>query len=239
MDAFFESARINRIARGRRKARTAAPRSKGGVQDRVYAELRRWLMVGRFLPGETITLRNIAAELGVSPMPVRAALHHLIAEGGLEMLPNRTARVPRMTRERLLELLRVRRELEGMATVQACRNMTDAELSTIKKLHATLMRALANGNSAQVLTLNQRFHFTIYAIARSWVLMPMIETLWLRAGPFMHLAQSSPGVNWDGRHHSELVRALERRDARAARRAIQRDISMAGQNLRTTPLLRG
>ena len=94
------------------------------MQDRVYGELRRWLMVGRFLPGESITLRNLAAELGVSPMPVRAALRHLIAEGGFEMLPNRAVRVPRMTRERLRELLAVRRELEGMATAQACRNMT-------------------------------------------------------------------------------------------------------------------
>jgi DNA-binding GntR family transcriptional regulator len=100
------------------------------------------------------------------------------------------------------------------------------------------MRALASGNGAQVLTLNQRFHFTIYTLARSWVIMPMIEVLWLRAGPFMHLAQSSPGVTWDGRHHAELVRALGRRDGKAARRAIQRDISMAGQVLRTTHLLR-
>ena len=78
------------------------------------------------------------------------------------------------------------------------------------------MRALDAGNSAQILALNQRFHFAIYAIARSWVLMPMIETLWLRAGPFMHLAQSSPDVHWDGRHHAELVRALRRRDARGS-----------------------
>jgi DNA-binding GntR family transcriptional regulator len=239
MDAFFDAARTNHKVPGRRKRDGSASQAgKGSVQDRVYAQLRRWLMVGRFLPGETITLRNVAAELAVSPMPVRAALRHLIAEGGLEMLPSRSVRVPRMTRARLLELLRVRRELEGLATVQACRNMTEDELRAIKKLHATLMRALAKGNGAHIRELNQRFHFTIYAAARSWVLMPMIETLWLRAGPFMHLAQSSPGVIWDGRHHAELVRALERRDARAARRAIQRDISMAGQNLRTTPLLR-
>jgi DNA-binding GntR family transcriptional regulator len=67
--------------------------------------------------------------------------------------------------------------------------------------------------------------------------MPMIEALWLRAGPFMHLAQMSPGVNWDGRHHMELMRALHSRDAAAARRAIHRDISMAGQNLRKATVL--
>jgi len=230
---------VSRPARGVRKKNGAAPQHpKGGVQDRVYDELRRWLMVGRFLPGEVITLRNLAAELSVSPMPVRAALRHLIAEGGIEMLPNRTMRVPHMTRRRLAELLALRRELEGLATAQACRNMTDADLRAIERIHASTMRALKAGAGTQVLALNQRFHFTIYALARSWVLMPMIEALWLRAGPFMHLAQMSPGVNWDGRHHIELMRALGNRDSKGARRAIQRDINMAGQNLRNAPLLK-
>jgi DNA-binding GntR family transcriptional regulator len=222
----------------RKKNRAGPLRPKGDVQDRVYAELRRCVMVGRFLPGETITLRNLASELGVSPMPVRAALRHLIAEGGIEMLPNRTMRVPHMTRARLVELLAMRRALEGMATMQACRNMTDADLRAIEKIHVRTMRALKASDGSQVLTLNQKFHFAIYALARSWVLMPMIEALWLRAGPFMHLAQMSPGVNWDGRHHAELMAALRKRDPNAARRAIQRDINMAGQNLRRTPLLR-
>jgi DNA-binding GntR family transcriptional regulator len=239
MDVATGETRLDRTARGKpKKNGSVLPRSKGDVQDRVYANLREWLMVGRFLPGETITLRNLAAELGVSSMPVRAALRHLIAEGGLEMLPSRSVRVPHMTRQRLAELLSVRRELEGLATAQACRHMSNADFRAIEKLHASLMRALAAGNGQQVLTLNQRFHFTIYQLARSWVLLPMIEALWLRAGPFMHLAQSSPAVNWDGRHHTELVRALARRDIKAARRAIRRDIGMAGQILRSTPLLR-
>ena len=214
-------------------------RPKGDVQDKVYAELRHWLMIGHFLPGEPITLRNLAHELGVSPMPVRAALRHLIAEGGIEMLPNRTMRVPHMTRDRLMELLSLRRELEGLATAQACRNMTDKDLAHIEKIHAGTMRALKAGDATRALALNQQFHFAIYALARSWVLMPMIEALWLRAGPFMHLAQGSPGVTWDGRHHVELLRALARRDVKAARRAIERDIIMAGQHLRKMPLLSG
>ena len=160
-------------ARAASKKNGAVPlRPKGDVQDKVYAELRRWLMVGHFLPGQPITLRHLAAELGVSPMPVRAALRHLIAEGGIEMLPNRTMRVPRMTRERLLELLALRRELEGMATAQACRLMTDADFRAIEKIQVSTMRALKTGNGMQVLSLNQRFHFALYALARSWVLMP-------------------------------------------------------------------
>ena len=239
MEVLSGAMRVDRMIRKASKPKDSAPqRTKGSVQDSVYAELRRRLMVGYFLPGESITLRTLAADLGVSPMPVRAALRHLIAEGGFEMLPNRSVRVPRMTQTRLAELLAVRRELEGMATAQACREITDVEFRNLERIHARLMRAIKAANSAEILALNQRFHFTIYAAAKSWVIMPMIEALWLRAGPFMHLAQQSPQVNWDGRHHSEVMRALSRRDAKAARRAIQRDISMAGQNLRTTRLLR-
>jgi DNA-binding GntR family transcriptional regulator len=243
MEAVSGAIRVARATHTAVKGKEPAPqrakgKAKGSVQDRVYAELRRRLMVGDFLPGESITLRNLSAELGVSPMPVRAALRHLIAEGGFEMLPNRSVRVPRMTQDRLAELLAVRRQLEGMATEQACRQMSETEFRSIEKIHAKLMRAIAAGNSAQIMALNQRFHFTIYAAARSWVMMPIIEALWLRAGPFMHLAQQTPKVNWDGRHHSELMRALHRRDAKAARRAIQRDINMAGQNMRSTRLLR-
>jgi DNA-binding GntR family transcriptional regulator len=101
------------------------------------------------------------------------------------------------------------------------------------------MRALAKKAGTEVLILNQHFHFAIYSLARSWVLLPMIEALWLRAGPFMHLAQMSPGVTWDGRHHANLMKALRRRDATAARRAIHNDINMAGQSLSKTPLLQG
>jgi DNA-binding GntR family transcriptional regulator len=238
METSFHRATPRLMGGVRKKNGGALLRPKGDVQDRVYAELRRSLMVGRFLPGEAITLRTLASELGVSPMPVRAALRHLIAEGGIEMLPNRTMRVPHMTRARLIELLAMRRTLEGMATAQACRNMTNADLRAIEKIHISTMRALKGSDGTKVLALNQRFHFTIYALARSWVLMPMIEALWLRAGPFMHLAQMSPGVNWDGRHHAELMHALRIRNANAARRAIQRDINMAGQNLFRTPLLR-
>jgi DNA-binding GntR family transcriptional regulator len=225
----------------RRQERKGAARpasAKGSVQDRVYDELRHSLMVGRFLPGESITLRNLAAELGVSPMPVRAALRHLIAEGGFEMLPNRSVRVPHMTRARLNELLSMRRELEGMITAQACRRMTDAEFRGIEKIHAANARALKLRDQALIRSINQRFHFAVYALARSWVLLPVIEALWLRAGPFMHLAQISPGINWDGRHHDDLMDALSRRDAKAARRAIKRDINMTGQNLRKMSLLR-
>lgn len=210
----------------------AVRRAKGSVQDRVYAELKRRLLVGMFLPGEPLTLRALAGEFGVSPMPVRAAMAQLIAEGGLELLPNRAVRVQVMTTQRLSELLAVRRQLEGMATAEACLRVTDAELAALRAIHEETMHLIGQKRHHAILASNQRFHFTLYGFARSWVLMPMIEMLWLRAGPFIHLAQKSVGSKLDGRHHVEVLDALDKRDPKAARRAIERDIGQAEQSLR-------
>src|ERR1700755_924479 len=80
MDAGLHKASASSARRVNKGNGATRQRPKGDVQDKVYAELRHWLMIGLFLPGEPITLRHLAHELGVSPMPVRAALRHLIAE---------------------------------------------------------------------------------------------------------------------------------------------------------------
>lgn len=243
MDAVSDTTRWRNGSSTRKPSARKSPKRKpvtrkGSVQDFVHTELRRRLMVGGFLPGQAITLRQLAHELGVSPMPVRAALSQLIAEGGLEMLPNRTVRVPRMTRRRLAELLAVRRALEGMATEQACRNIADAQRKELERLQAAAMKAIAAGDELRGRHFNQQFHFTLYRSAGSAVLMPIIEALWLQAGPFiMNITQSTPGPYWDGRYHEDLLSALRRRDSRAARRAIERDINVTRQYLLKTTLL--
>src|SRR5262245_50887226 len=87
-------------------------RRRGAVQDRVSAELRHGLMIGVLVPGQTITLRRLAELLGTSPMPVREAINQLTAANVLEILPNRSVAVPRMTAERFRDLTRVRQVVE-------------------------------------------------------------------------------------------------------------------------------
>lgn len=216
----------------------AAPTAsaEGKVEDQVYGALRDRFMSGVYLPGQVLTLRGLAADLGVSPMPVRQAVRCLIVEGALEILPNRTMQVPRMTRDRLAELLAVRRALEGMATEQACREITAAQIAALEKVNTQSRKAFDAGDIRRSLVMNQRFHFALYEAARSSVLMPMIQALWLQAGPFMHLALStSEGVTWDGTHHRELLQALRDHDAEAARTAIERDINKTAEALLVVP----
>jgi len=205
-------------------AAVRAPRRRGELQDRVVDQLRRGLMIGAFVPGQTISLRRLADNLGTSSMPVREAINQLTAANVLEMLPNRSVCVPRMTPMRFEELSRVRQALEGMAAEMACRRATPQLVKRLEKSNGELQRAIRERSIVQCLAKNQEFHFTLYQAANSEVLLPLIELLWLMAGPIMYFSLISPDMPWDASAHNDVLDALKVRESAGARRAIERDI---------------
>ncbi len=76
--------------------------------------------------------------------------------------------------------------------------------------------------------LNHAFHFYIYGAARSAVLTPIVESLWLQSGPYVRLAARIHDESRDALavdHHWELIEALERGDEAGARGALISDIT--------------
>lgn len=215
------------------------PRRRGELQDRVVDQLRRGLMIGAFVPGQTISLRRLADDLGTSSMPVREAINQLVAANALEMLPNRTVCVPRMTPARFEELSRVRQALEGMAAEMACRHATPQLAKRLARINGELQRAIRERSIVQCLAKNQEFHFTLYEAANSEVLLPLIEPLWLMAGPIMYFSLISPDMPWDASAHNDVLDALRARDAAAARRAIERDIRNTATYLLKSSVFQG
>ncbi len=86
------------------RRRTLSPVGRETLHDRVYAELRRSLIHGMFDAGEVLRIVELSETLQTSTMPVREALGRLVSEQALEALPNRSVRVPLITRERLDDL---------------------------------------------------------------------------------------------------------------------------------------
>lgn len=206
------------------RTRGARARPRGELQAEVSQRLRTALMAGQFVPGQMLSLRQLAQQLGTSPMPVRGALGQLIASGVLETLPSGSVAVGRMTPRRFVEITRVRKSLEGMAAEMACRNAAPRLLPELQRINERLHRAIADRDILACLRLNQAFHFTLYAASESEVLPPLIESLWLRAGPFMYFSLAAPATPWDASGHDRVIAALRRGDARATRQAIEQDI---------------
>jgi len=217
---------VNRVEEGEPVA--GAPPDRGSaharVHDRVYQAIRDGLVGGRFVPGRSVTLRGLAEMLQVSPMPVRAAVTRLVAEGALSITPTRRISVPAMTPGRFDELVRVRVLLEGEAAERALPFIDGARLEAIRRHDSRLEACLAAKDAGGYMEANHAFHFAIYSAAPSAVLVPLIETLWLQFGPFMRIVYEQLDMSTVVDQHERAIQAITRGDAADLRAAIEADI---------------
>ncbi|MFM0151688.1 GntR family transcriptional regulator [Paraburkholderia sediminicola] len=202
------------------------------LQDQTYETLRQWLTIGRFVPGERIKIRHVAAELGVGEMPVRSALQRLAAESALVNVPNCGVTVPRLSKEQFDDVLRVRLILEGQAAELGVPHLSAHDLETLEKLNEEMARALPT-NAKGYLDANEAFHLILYRAAGSPLLLELIETVWLQVGPISNLLFGDAlfaGTLNDA--HDDLLNAAKARDAAGVRRAIEHDLNHAASCLR-------
>jgi len=201
------------------------------IADNVYNELRTALVVGRFDPGQTLTISSLAEAFQTSHMPVREAMRRLGAEGAVEVRSNGSAYVPEVTRVSLDDICRARIALERLATGLAVTKMTAAEIATLELLEHEHTATSHLNNVYEMLKKNHLFHFSIYRAARSPTLLQLIDILWVRYGPFMRMLSDHMGPQLGmGVHepfmlgHRAIVDAIRSRDAVRAEDLLQDDI---------------
>lgn len=209
------------------------PLTRQTLSSDVYRQLRDLLMNGKMMPGEQLSLRSIAAALGVSVMPVREAVHRLVAEQAIELTVNRALRVPVMTVSQFIEITNIRINLEGLAAANAATLHDENGIREIEALHEEFSREISRKrpDESRLIVLNKQLHFAIYRQARMPVLMQMIESLWLRIGPILNYDLRSGAARVTERvmanHHNQMVSALMSRDAAASAAALGNDIQSA------------
>lgn len=209
----------------------ATPVDRETVQDRVYRRIREMILDGEIEPGQTITIPNLSAAFGVSAMPVREALRRLMAEQALMVVSGRSVGIPALTRARLADLRRVRREIEGLAMEWAATQIDQDDLRRLATLVDDMQHAADARDGRRYVPANHNFHFIIYRAAGSPTLLSIIESLWLQIGPYFHVLHASE--NWRAANscHRAILEALKQRRVAAAAEALRRDIDEAAAAL--------
>ena len=195
--------------------------------DLAYAALKEALIEGRIAPGRAVTVASLSQMLGMGTMPMREAVRRVVAEGGLSLSETRRLTVPALGRSRFIALTQARRLLEPEAAVQALPHITAETLRTLRETDGALNAAIARKDVAGYRRFNYRFHFGLYRALPGSVLCPLIESLWLQFGAYMHLMFDHAPVRLVADRHAEALLALERSDAQSLRHAITADIDDA------------
>jgi DNA-binding GntR family transcriptional regulator len=206
------------------------------LRHAVYSQLRERIISGRLLPGQSITLRNIAEQLGVSLSPVREAVWQLESERVLVVESNRSIRVNSLNAEEMREALEIRLLLESRAGELACENRQEDVLPKIRALLVSLNGSIKRPN--RYMDLNSRFHFSIYSCSGSPMLLGILNGLWARIAPyfFLYVSNEEDLVRTIS-FHKAMYGAIESRDKKKMVEALRADLQTAAEMI--IPTLRG
>jgi DNA-binding GntR family transcriptional regulator len=201
------------------------------LQEHVHRRMRDGLIDGQFPPGQVLTIRYLAKQLGTSVMPVREALHKLTVERVLDLMPTRSVRVPVLSAEEFAEICDARVALEGAIVELAAERANADDIARIESVDREFQDARV---ARDQLRKNREFHFAIYAAAHHTTLMGLIEPLWVRCGPctlalFEETSLDGLERGASPRHH-EALEAIRLRQPARARAAIVADILATRNN---------
>lgn len=202
---------------------SGAPAASGRIADALREEI----LSGALGPGERIRQEEVAERLGGSRLPVREALRILETEGLVEIEPHKGARVPRLDRQEVEVLYRMRERLEPLALLQSMARLDAGEIAAIEAVQDRIERGVT---VPEFLVLDREFHLATYSACQAEHLTATVQRMWNATQhyrrAFMQLA--GPGRQW-------IVNAEHRLILDAIRRADEEDaeIYLAGHIRRT------
>jgi DNA-binding GntR family transcriptional regulator len=199
--------------------------------ERALATLRDAIMGGDLAPGARLGEVELADRLGVSRTPVREALSRLAAEGLVEIVPNRGARVVTWTVAELEGVFDLRSVLEPQLTAHAVPNAAPADIDVLDALARRMHEVGTTGPGQDLdalVPLNRAFHDRLVALAAH----PALATALAAAihPPIVRrnfLTYDEASLRRSLAHHSEIVAALRAGDPEWARAVMTSHIANA------------
>jgi DNA-binding GntR family transcriptional regulator len=217
----------------------AAPRDSGPVS--VYEELRDRIVRGRLAPGSRLVESEIAAFVGVSRTPVRAALERLrqerfvVGTGGTQL---GRATVAPLTKEDAREIYLIVAQVEGLAASEAARQPKAVRREMVRDMRRTNAEFRSVGkarfpNSDRLHDLDDTFHHRYVNVGAGPRLLSLHGIIKPQAERYARIYTSTlvSAISTSAAEHDAIVRELEAGDPEGAQRAVQTNWQNAAKRL--------
>lgn len=214
------------------------------AHELVTERIRRAIHIGTYLPGDKLPPERLLAQrLGVSRTTLRAAVRVLEGEGYIESRRGATGGMLVLDKakneelifpvvqeryEEFQELLDFRVAIEGEAAKLAAVRRTDDDLARLGRACAAMESGM---ETARFRAADSTFHLGIADAARNRFMRDAIEDA--RAEMWIPIDRLIGRVfRTANRHHSQILEAIRRKDADAARQAAVAHLETARRDLR-------
>lgn len=207
--------------------------SAATVAERAADELRRKIMSGELPEGAQLRQDALAAEFGISRIPVREALVQLEGEGLVRIIPHKGAVVSELSIAEISELFMLRGLLEPLLLKKSVPKLTQADFAELDAILADYGKELHTQHSTRWGELNTKLHNVLMSRADQPRTSAIVAGLLQQTDRYtrLQLSLSADSCRRAEEEHSELVRLCRIGDVRGAAALLKRHIEHACEEL--------
>lgn len=214
--------------------KAAAPRfAVTTVAEQAADALRRKIMAGDLPDGYQLRQDALAAEFGISRIPVREALVQLEGEGLVRIVPHKGAVVSELSVAEINELFMLRGLLEPLLLKKSAPKLTAADFAEIDAILAEYREELHTQDPTRWGELNTRLHDVLMSRAEQPRTLAIVAGLLQQTDRYtrLQLSLSADSCRRAEDEHEELVRLCKIGEVRAAAGLLKRHIEHAAAEL--------
>jgi DNA-binding GntR family transcriptional regulator len=192
----------------------------------AYETVREAVLRRELKPGERVTVRPFAEQLGISPTPIKAALAILEREGFLVARQHSGFFVAELTMGDMRDIYELRSAVDALAARDVARAQPAALLVRLPELLTGQREALSDGDVDGYAELDRQFHALIWHGSRNRRLLAIADLLGaqLRLGQNLTITVAGrPEASLD--EHREIIEAIAAGDTAAAEQATRRHVA--------------
>ena len=200
--------------------------------DRAYNEIKFRIITCRYRPGEVLSEAAISMELKIGRTPVHQAIHHLVMDGLISIMPRKGVMVRPVSIDEAMEIISVRLVTECYCARLAADRADDTELQKLQEIVESSEKSMENRNVEQMMLLDREFHDTLARAAKNSVLADVLRNLHERSLRFWFISLRAADHHRDVlAQHRAIVEALQSRQPDAAEAAMRDHILAFQRNV--------
>lgn len=188
------------------------------LNEQAYEHLKKMISEGELSYHEIYSETKLSKELGISRTPFRDAIHRLVQEGYIDIIPSKGFRLHLLTRQDVTETFQVRSALETYCTMEIARTSTTKKAKRLfSELHfimEEMKEILDNSQSIQdFCTYDFQFHTSIIHYLENEQFSAIFGTFMYRMQRLAQMSLSHPGRMKDTYdEHLAILNAMEAGD---------------------------
>lgn len=190
--------------------------ARDAAASKIAAQLRTRIIQGDLVPGTRIVQEDVAAEFGVSRLPIREAFRSLESAGLVTLVASTGAWVSSLGTEESREVYLMRERLEPLLLGLSVPKHSPSSLADCAEALRAVSTAESNGD---FLVADREFHRALMSRANSPRLQSMVDHLWNLTHYYRRLLLELHGIERRDDildEHRMLLRAVEDGDVESA-----------------------